>query len=321
VGRYVIRRVVASLPVLGGIVLLAFVMVQSMPGDPMRMLIPPELLQGSQGEEFLAARRKRFGLDDPLLVQFGRWFWQMLQGNLGYSFHRNEPVSSILLDKAGPTLLLMGTSMAIALLVAVPVGLAAALRRNRAFDYVASSVGMVFIAIPSFFTSMVAIYVFAVRLRWLPAGKMDLSSVGEAFRHLVLPVAVLASGLFGVYMRYTRQAALEVLNEPYITAARARGAFNRWVVGKHVLKNAAIPIATVTIVQIPILVSGAIVIESMFAWPGAGQVVFNSITTRDFPVIIGFTLVVAIVVVLSQLALDLLIAWLDPRVRTGRATS
>jgi peptide/nickel transport system permease protein len=285
----------------------------------MRMLIPPELLSGSGGEEFLAARRARFGLDDPLVVQFGRWLWQMLQGNLGYSFHRNEPVSDILLERAGPTLLLMGTAMATALLMAVPVGLCAALRRNRGFDYAASALGMTFIAIPSFFTSMAAIYLFAVRLGWLPAGGMELGSIGEALRHLVLPVGVLSTSLFGVYMRYSRQAALEVLNEPYITAARARGAPMRWIVGKHVLKNAAIPIATVTIVQIPILVSGAIVTETLFAWPGAGRAVFSSITTRDFPVIIGFTLVVAVVVVLSQLVLDLLVAWLDPRVRTGRS--
>ena len=135
----------------------------------------------------------------------------------------------------------------------------------------------------------------------------------------MLPIAVLSAALFGPYMRYTRQAALEVLNEPYITAARARGASPSKVVFKHVLKNAAIPIATVTIVQIPLLVGGAIVVERMFAWPGTGGVVFNAITTRDYPVIIGFTLVVAVIVVISQLLLDLIIAWLDPRVRLGGA--
>ena len=316
-GRYVLRRLAGAIPVLTGIVLLAFVMVQSMPGDPMRMLVPPELLSGSEGDEFLAARRARFGLDDPLVVQFGRWFWQMLQGNLGYSFHRNEPVAHILADRAGPTLLLMGSAMAVALLIAVPVGLFAAVRRNGVVDYVASTVSITFIAVPGFFTSLGAIYLFAVRLRWLPAGGMELGGIVEAFRHLVLPVGVLSMSLLGVYMRYTRQAALEVLNEPYITAARARGAPARWVIGKHVLKNAAIPIATVTIVQIPILVSGAIVTETIFAWRGAGRVVFDSINTRDYPVIIGFTVVVAIVVVVSQLLLDLLVAWLDPRVRTA----
>ena len=315
--RYVLRRIAAALPVLGGIMLLAFVMVQSMPGDPMRMLIPPELLQGAQGEEFLEARRARFGLDDPLFVQFGRWLGEVFQGNLGYSFHRDDSVTEILRGRAGPTLLLMGTSMAVALVIAVPVGLYAALRRNRAFDYAASAIGMTFIAVPGFFTSMAAIYLFAVRLRWLPAGDSNIEGFVDYVRHLVLPVGVLATSMFGVYMRYTRQAALEVLNEPYITAARARGAFNRWVIGRHVLKNAAIPIATVTIVHIPILVSGAIVTETIFSWPGAGRVVFNSITTRDFPVIIGFTLIVAIVVVVSQLLLDLVIAWLDPRVRMG----
>jgi peptide/nickel transport system permease protein len=316
-GRYVLRRLAAALPVLGGIMLLAFVMVQSMPGDPMRMLVPPELLSGEGGEEFIAARRERFGLDDPIFVQFGRWFWEMLQGNLGYSFHRNEPVADILRSRAGPTLLLMGSAMLVAILVAIPLGLLAAIRRNGVFDYAASAFSITFIAVPGFFTSLGAIYLFAVRLRWLPAGGMELGSVSEAVRHLALPVLVLSMSLMGVYMRYTRQAALEVLSEPYITAARARGAPARWVIGKHVLKNAAIPIATVTIVQIPILVSGAIVTETIFAWRGAGRVVFDSITTRDFPVIIGFTMVVAIVVVLSQLVLDILVAWLDPRVRTG----
>ena len=318
-GRYIVNRVTAALPVLAGIVLLAFVMVQSMPGDPMRMLIPPDLLEGVQGEEFLQARRQRFGLDDPLFVQFGRWFGEMLQGNLGYSFHLNEPVSQILWERAWPTLLLMGTSMVLALLFAVPVGLWAALHRNKTVDYAASTISMAFIAIPGFFTCIAAIYVFAVRLGWLPAGGMG-EGVGDTARHLILPVAVLSTSLFGIYMRYTRQAALEVLNEPYITAARARGAPERWVVGRHVLKNSAIPIATVTIVHLPILVSGAIVTETIFAWPGAGRVVFNSIVTRDFPVIIGFTLVVAVVVVVSQLILDLIVAWLDPRVRMGRTS-
>ena len=302
---------------LAGIILLAFVMVQSMPGDPMRMLIPPDVLEGAEGEQFLAARRERFGLDDPLFVQFGRWIGEMLQGNLGYSFHLNDSVSHILWERAWPTLLLMGTSMGLALLFAVPVGLWAALHRNKTVDYAASTISMAFIAIPGFFTCIAAIYVFAVRLRWLPAGGMGENGVGDTVRHMVLPVAVLSTSLFGIYMRYTRQAALEVLNEPYITAARARGAPERWVVGKHVLKNSAIPIATVTIVHLPILVSGAIVTETIFAWPGAGRVVFNSIVTRDFPVIIGFTLVVAIVVVVSQLILDLVVAWLDPRVRMG----
>jgi peptide/nickel transport system permease protein len=173
------------------------------------------------------------------------------------------------------------------------------------------------IAIPSFFTALLAIYVFGVKLRWLPAGGMGREGFLDFLHHAVLPIGVLGAALFGPYMRYTRQAALEVLNEPYITAARARAVSPTKVVFKHVLRNAAIPIATVTIVQIPLLVGGAIVIEKMFAWPGTGGVVFNAITTRDYPVIIGFTLVVAVVVVISQLVLDLVIAWLDPRVRLG----
>jgi peptide/nickel transport system permease protein len=286
-----------------------------MPGDPLRMLMPPELLQGSEGQEFLAAQRERFGLDDPVIIQFFHWVGELFQGNLGYSFHLGKPVTEILAERAGPTLILMGGSMLIALVIAVPVGLMAALRRNRPFDYLASSAGMTVIAIPSFFTALAAIYIFGVKLRWLPPGGMGEDGLGDFMIHAILPIGVLAASLFGPYMRYTRQSALEVLNQPYITAARARGASRRLVVGKHTLKNAAIPIATVTIVQIPLLVGGAIVIETMFSWPGTGLVVFNAITTRDFPVIIGFTLVVALIVVVSQLFLDLFIAWLDPRVR------
>jgi peptide/nickel transport system permease protein len=239
---------------------------------------------------------------------------------MGFSFQLQRPVTDVLAERAAPTLVLMGSSMVIALMVALPVGLAAALRRNGAFDYAASAVGMSVIAVPSFFTALAAIYIFGVKLRWLPAGGMGEGSIATQVKHAILPVGVLSAALFGPYMRYTRQSALEVLNQPYITAARARGAARWIVIGKHVLKNAAIPIATVTIVQIPLLVGGAIVIETMFAWPGAGLIVFNSITRRDFPVIIGFTLVVALIVVVSQLLLDLFIAWLDPRVRVEAAS-
>jgi len=314
-GRYIARRLLTAIPVLTGIMLLAFVLVQSMPGDPLRMLIPPELLAGEQGEQFLAAQRERFGLNDPLIVQFFTWVGQLLQGNLGFSFHLGKPVVGLLADRAFPTLILMFGSMIVALLFAVPVGLMAALRRNRTFDYVASGVGMSVIAVPSFFTALAVIYIFGVKLRWLPPGGMGEDGVVDFLQHAILPILVLSAALFGPYMRYTRQSALEVLNQPYITAARARGASRRLVIGKHTLKNAAIPIATVTIVQIPLLVGGAIVIETMFSWPGTGLIVFNAITTRDFPVIIGFTLIVAVIVVLSQLFLDVFIAWLDPRVR------
>ena len=314
------RRLIISIPVVLGIMLLSFVLVQSMPGDPLRMLMPPELLQGSEGQQFLAAQRERFGLDDPVVVQFFHWVGELLQGNLGYSFHLGKPVTEILAERAGPTLILMGGSMLLALVIAVPVGLMAALRRNRPFDYVASAAGMTVIAIPSFFTALAAIYIFGVKLRWLPPGGMGEDGVGDFLLHAILPIGVLSAALFGPYMRYTRQSALEVLNQPFITAARARGASRRLVVGKHTLKNAAIPIATVTIVQIPLLVGGAIVIETMFSWPGTGLIVFNAITTRDFPVIIGFTLVVALIVVVSQLFLDLFIAWLDPRVRVEGQT-
>lgn len=314
-GRYMARRLLTAIPVITGIMLLSFVLVQSMPGDPLRMLMPPDLLQGSQGQEFLAAQRARFGLDDPIVVQFFRWVGELFQGNLGYSFHLGKPVTEILAERAGPSLILMGGSMLVALVLAVPVGLMAAIRRNRPFDYLASGVGMSVIAIPSFFTALAAIYIFGVKLRWFPPGGMGEEGIGDFLFHAILPIGVLSASLFGPYMRYTRQSALEVLNQPYITAARARGASRRLIVGKHTLKNAAIPIATVTIVQIPLLVGGAIVIETMFSWPGTGLIVFNAITTRDFPVIIGFTLVVALIVVLSQLFLDLFIAWLDPRVR------
>lgn len=314
---YVLRRLGAAVPVLVGIMLLSFVLVQSMPGDPLRMLIPPELLTGN--EEFIETQRKRYGLDDPLIIQFLHWVKELFKGNLGYSFHLSQPVRDVLADRAWPSIVLMGGSTLLALAIAVPVGLRAALRRNKTFDHISSALGMSVIAIPSFFTSLLAIYVFGVKLQWLPAGGMGHDGIVDYIKHAVLPIVVLAAALFGPYMRYTRQASLEVLNEPYITAARARGVSPMKVVFKHVLKNAAIPIATVMIVQIPLLVGGAIVVEKMFAWPGTGGLVFNAITTRDYPVIVGFTLMVAVIVVVSQLLLDLVIAWLDPRVRLGGA--
>ena len=305
-------------PVLIGIMLLSFILVQSMPGDPLRMLIPPELLAGN--EDFIETQRRRYGLDDPLIVQFVNWGKEVLQGNLGYSFHLSKPVREVLGGRIVPSLVLMGGSMLLALAVAVPVGLlcrAAAQQVVRLRGLGPRHVGH---------RDPELLHVAARDLRVrrqaaMAAGRRDGSSTASSTTssHAVLPIVVLAAALFGLYMRYTRQAALEVLNEPYITAARAlRRVALQGGVQTRAEERSRSRSRPSRSCRSRCSSSGAIVAETMFAWPGdrAGSC-STSITTRDYPVIIGFTLIVAVIVVISQLLLDLVIAWLDPRVRLG----
>lgn len=315
--RYTIRRLAIAVPVLFGILLVSFIITRWLPGDPLLMTMSIEEFGAS--DEYLDQRRADLGLDKPLPVQYVAWLQEVGQGNLGTSFQRREPVTDLIGDRIGPTVLLTGAGVLIALAIGIPVGVLAALKQNSWFDYLSSAGSMVAISIPNFFLGLMAIFVFALRLGWLPTG--GLRPLGadpnllDSIRHLIMPAGVLAAVLVGPYVRYTRQSMLDVLRQDYITTATAKGVPRRTIVFSHGLRNALIPLITVVAIQIPSLLAGTVIIETIFSWPGMGQLVLEGITRRDYPIIIGVVMVSAILVLLFNLAADLIAAMLDPRVR------
>jgi peptide/nickel transport system permease protein len=279
------------------------------------MTSPSDVLGAEQYE----LRRSELGLDDPLPVQFGAWARELASGNLGYSVRRHVPVLDLIVPRAGPSFVLMAAGVSAALVVGVATGVFAALRQNTWVDYLMSSSSLIAVSIPNFFLGLASIFVFALWLGWLPAGGMrtlgSAESIGDAARHLALPASVLAINLIGPYVRYTRQGMLEVLRQDYITTAHAKGVSYLGVVVSHALRNAINPLVTVIAIQIPKLLAGTVVIETVFNWPGLGRLVFEAITGRDYPLVSAIILLTAVLVAVFNLLADLVSAILDPRIR------
>ena len=315
---FVARRLAISIPVFLGILLLSFILVQLLPGDPMTVFLTPEELVGNP--EYIELRRAELGLDQPLLVQYLAWLREIAGGNLGYSFHRRGvSVLEMIAGRGAATLKLTSVGVGIALLVGVPTGILAALRQNKPADYVSSAVSMLAISIPTFFQGLLAIFVFSLVFGWLPSGGMGPLGVeptlGVQLQYLALPALTLASVLIGPYVRYVRQSMLEVLRQDFVTTATAKGVTRRGVVVSHVLRNALIPLTTVLAIQVPALLAGTVIIETVFTWPGMGRLVIEAIAYRDYPVIIGVIMVTAVLVMVFNLMADIAAALLDPRIR------
>src|ERR1051326_8532743 len=316
--RWIVRRIVISVPVLLGITVCSFVFVRLAPGDPVRMMINPEYLAGG-AEDYIARQRALLGLDQPLPVQYVAWLAELGRGNMGYSFFDRRPVGDIIKERVWPTTELMGSALLLALLVGVPVGLVAAIRQYSVVDYVAAVLSLATISTPSFFLGLAAIYVFSLKLNLLPTSGMFTAgsprSIGDDLHHLVLPAAILGLNLAGPFVRYARSSLLDVIRQDYLTTARAKGLKATKVILKHALPNALIPLITVIGIQVPALFAGAVVVEQIFSWPGMGQLALASITQRDYPVLMGFTMLIAVLVLTCNLLADAAYALVDPRIR------
>ncbi len=316
--RWLVRRVLVSIPVLIGITILGFLFVRLAPGDPVRMMINPEYMAGG-AEEYIAQRRAELGLDKPLPVQYVAWLTEVTRGNLGYSFFDRRPVGDIIKERVVPTIELMGTALLLALVIGVPVGLLSAVHQYSALDYTAAVLSLAAISTPSFFLGLAAIYVFSLKLNLLPTSGMYTAgasrSIFDDLHHLILPAAILGLNLAGPFVRYARSSLLEVIRQDYLQTARAKGLRSQTVIVRHALPNALIPLITVIGIQVPALFAGAVVIEQIFSWPGMGQLALASITQRDYPVLLGFILVIAVLVLLSNLIADIAYAVVDPRIR------
>lgn len=312
-GKYILKRILIAIPVLIGITLIDYA-IMCLAGSPLEMLKGPRISDAALQAKEIAA-----GLDKPLIVQYFVWLWQLLQGNLGYSMKSYEPVSAMIGSHIGPTLLLMGASLALSLLIAVPAGIYSAVKQYSKGDYAVVTASFIGSSIPSFFLALILIYIFTVKLGILPSGGMNTlgmdGSVADTIRHMVLPVTVLAVSLAGSNIRYIRSSFLEILQQDYLRTARAKGIGYKRVIWKHAMRNALLPIVTVIGMQIPMLFGGAVIIEQVFSWPGLGLMTMTAIMGRDYPVIMGVCLLSAVVVLVSNLITDILYALVDPMIQ------
>jgi peptide/nickel transport system permease protein len=314
VKRYLARRLLLLVPVLGGVSIVIFMVLHLSPGDPV------EIMLGSQAtQEDRSRLREELGLDQPLHVQYVRWLGHVARGDLGRSLWMKRPVLAEVLVRFKATLILTGTALLLSTAAGVALGVASATRPNSLLDRTSAVASLFGASMPSFWLGIVLMVVFALWLGWLPASGMYAPYGGGDLRdllaHLALPAVTLAAASVTIIARLTRATMLETLGQDYIRTARAKGVVERGVVLRHGLKNALIPIVTVVGVQAGYLLGGAVLTETVFAWPGVGTLMVQGILARDFPLVQGCVLVVALSFVLVNLAVDLLYAWLDPRIR------
>ncbi|AYF27698.1 MULTISPECIES: ABC transporter permease [Micromonospora] len=309
--RFVLRRVLQSAVVLVGVTLVVFLLLQLVPGDPVRVALGTRF-----DPQTYEALRERAGLDQPLPVQYVSYLGHALTGDLGVSFRTGQPVSAIVLERLPATLSLAVTAVVFALLVAFPLGIVAAVRSGSAVDHAARVFSQFGVSVPDFWMGIMGILLFAGVLGWLPpSGYVALTDdPGRWATHVALPAVTVGLVTASILTRFIRSSVLEVLSADYVRTAEAKGLRNRVVILRHVLRNALIPVVTVVAVQLASLLGGVIVIEVLFAWPGIGRLTFDAVQARDYPVLQGAVLLVAALFLLVNLLVDILYARLDPRI-------
>jgi peptide/nickel transport system permease protein len=315
-GRYVLRRIIIAVPILLAITFIIFSLQQISPGDPLNAYLPPDFPVPEAQRE---AMRHQLGLDQPFLTRYGYWLRETAQGNLGVRTKTHEPVTDAISGRVGATLLLMGTAMLIGTILGILFGVIAAFRQYSIIDGILTIFAFLGISMPVYLTGLLGLFFFALKLDWFPAG--GFSDPGQPFsmsdrlHHLVLPAFIIAINYIAQTMRYTRSAMLEVLGQDYVRTARAKGLSEVSVVGRHALRNALLPIVTIIGAYLPNLLGGAIFIESIFGWPGLGRLLLDGVESRDFPLIMGLTFVLAIVILIANILTDIVYAIVDPRIR------
>lgn len=316
-GWYVIRRLISAVFVLLFVSVISFATLKAAPGNELLARMSPEVVSELSAKQ-IAQDEQALGLNQPLPVQYWRWLDSTLHGNLGYSSAEAVPVAGLLTSHIGPTVLLMGVALLIALILSVPLGILAAVRHRTRFDYFISTLPIVMIGVPGFVLCLVVIFFFAVYLNILPVAGMHtpgVASFGDLVRHLILPAFVLSIGFGAPLLRFTRASMLDTLSSDYIVTARAKGISNFAVVFHHAFRNALLPLITVIGLSLADVISGAVIVETIFAWPGMGYLAVTAANDRDMPVMLGLVLVIAVVVTFANLLADLAYAWADPRVR------
>lgn len=314
-GRYLLERAVQALVVLLVVSTLTFLMVSLAPGGPeimMTMESTPEQRE---------ALTRQLGLDQPLVVRYVKWVASAVRADFGRSFGDRRKVNEVIRERLPNTLLLGGAALALSIAVGIPAGILSAVRRYSTSDYVVTFFSFIGVSIPAFWFAILLILVFTVRFSLLPASGIATPGMAFSFAdrlaHLVLPTTVLATATLPSLVRFMRSALIEEIGQDYVRTARAKGLPTRLVLTRHAIRNALIPVVTVLGVLIPRLVGGAVITETIFGWPGMGQLAVASTIGRDFPMVMGITVVVAVVVIVSNLLVDLAYGWLDPRITYG----
>lgn len=302
--RYAIRRVLLSLPVLLGVATLVFMLIHLVPGDPAQAMLGESAPAGD-----LQDLRSKLGLDQPLLVQYQRYLSGLVRGNLGTSFRYQTPVSKEIGQRLGPTAQLAAAAIVVAILIALPLGVVAALFKGKTIDHVATSLALLGVSMPNFWLGPLLAIVLSVQLGWLPV-----SGTGTP-AHFVLPAVTLGAALAAMLARMTRATLIDELRELYVVAARARGLSYARAVVSHALRNSLIPVVTIIGLQLGAVLTGTIITETIFAWPGVGRLLIQAINFRDYPLVQGCILLIAVTYVTMNLIVDLTYAWLDPRIR------
>jgi peptide/nickel transport system permease protein len=317
---YVIRRLLQTVPLLFIISALVFALLYLMPGDPLYRML--EGIPNLRAEDYERLRRL-YGFDDPIYVQYGKWLWQLMLLNPGYSREFGQPVIDLIWPALKNTLFLTLAAVIIGKLIAILLGIFSAVRQYSIGDYVLTAVTFVAYSVPAFWLALMLIIAFSVKLGWLPTSGLVNAELtpgtweyfADAVKHMILPVTVLAISEIIQVQRFMRSSMLEVLRQDYLTTARAKGLSERVVIGRHALKNALIPVVTIIAVTMPRVVGGSAVVETVFAYPGMGRLLFTSIMGNDFVVAMTVVMIIAVTVVFFNLLADIIYGWLDPRIR------
>lgn len=315
--RYLINRLGQSALLLIGVSVIGFALMHLAPGGPLALYT----LNPTVTAQDIERVKHQFGLDQAVYIQYFKWAGGLATGQWGYSFFGGRPVSAIVLERIPATFELMGSSLTLALIIGVGIGILAAVRHNSMLDYATATAAMIALSLPTFWFGLLAIFVFAQTLGWLPAGGIESTGGGDLvdrLRHLLLPMLVLAFVLVAQWSRYTRSAMLEILGQDYMRTARAKGLSPARILIGHGLRAALVPLVTLAGLQLPLLVGGALVTETVFSWPGMGLLFVNALGTRDYPVLMALLMVGALVVVLGNLLADVIVALIDPRIKLGQ---
>jgi peptide/nickel transport system permease protein len=311
--HYLIQRTVQSVLLVVLVTVLTFALVRLAPGGPSILMNPD--LSAVQREEV----RRNLGLDRPVMVQYVRWVTSLAKGDLGVSYSHGTAVSGVVLERLPATLLLTGVAFVVAVVLAIPLGVVSALKRNTVVDYAAMLVTVVGVSVPIFWLGILAIIVFAVQFGWFPSGGMytvgGRASVGDVVWHLVLPAVVLSTFYMAQLARYVRSSMVDVVRADYVRTARAKGLSEVAVIGRHALRNALIPVITMAGLLLPRMVGGAALTESVFAWPGIGRLAVDAARQSDYPLILGITLLISVVVIVGNALTDAVYTCVDPRIR------
>ena len=307
---YILHRLIYLLPVLIGVSIITFILIRIAPGDPAEILLRAEGREIT--EETVEIMRDRFGLNDPLPQQYLHWLKDIARFDLGTSFRTGRPVTAEIISRFPATLELTLSAMVFMIILALPAGILSALYRHSFIDNASRVIALLGVSMPNFWQGLLLIYFFGVMWNILP-------TFGRGgVQHLILPSVTLGFSMAAVYMRILRASILDILGEEYIKVAHARGLWERWIISRHVLKNALLPAVTLMGISMGNLLGGTVVVETIFAWPGAGKFLVEAIFNRDYPVIQGYALFIAIIFVLLNLLVDISYAFLDPRIRLGR---